>query len=287
MCLKNLVIETLSRPVTEDTAERVYTTTYVAPEDEGRSKVTEEPDIPEQWLLVSDIDDTLTGNKAELEHLCRLIDVQRPSILIALNSSRPYRSVDVTLSDYFPDGFEPDAVITGLGTEIRLNGVWLESWQQQFESWPDEEVRNLLVQMGFEPHSEVYQTEGKASFAVPDETAVEMVSDRLKLAGIPFKTIYSGKSDLDILAPGAGKDRAMRYLANELGIAQSRTVAAGDSGNDLALFEAAGKAIAVGNARSELLEKMPLDKTYHASAAHAAGVAEGLQAFGLLPKAVR
>ncbi|TYC51967.1 glycosyl hydrolase [Rhodobacterales bacterium] len=34
VCLKDLRIETLSRPVTEDTAERVYTTTYVAPEED-------------------------------------------------------------------------------------------------------------------------------------------------------------------------------------------------------------------------------------------------------------
>ncbi|MDN3718668.1 hypothetical protein QW131_04120 [Roseibium salinum] len=34
VCLNDLEIETLRRPVTEDTADQVYTTTYVAPEEE-------------------------------------------------------------------------------------------------------------------------------------------------------------------------------------------------------------------------------------------------------------
>ncbi len=34
VCLKDLVIDALSRPVSEDTAENVYTTTYVAPDEE-------------------------------------------------------------------------------------------------------------------------------------------------------------------------------------------------------------------------------------------------------------
>ncbi|QFT33138.1 hypothetical protein FIV00_21780 [Labrenzia sp. THAF82] len=38
VCLKDLAIETLRRPVSEDTAERVYTTTYLAPEDEADTR---------------------------------------------------------------------------------------------------------------------------------------------------------------------------------------------------------------------------------------------------------
>lgn len=249
--------------------------------------MTEEPDSLERWLLVSDIDDTLTGNKTDLNRLWQQLRAHRDSVMLALNSSRPSASVDETLSDYFPADFEPIAIITGLGTEIRVGGNWLESWQSQFQDWPDVEVRSLVKDMGYSAHVDAFQTGGKASFAVPGEDAAKRVLERLRAAGIDFKSIYSGESDLDILAPAAGKDAAMRHLAQELGVPQSRTVAAGDSGNDLALFEAAGKAIAVGNARRELVKKMPLEKTYHANAAHAAGVMEGLIALGLLPNADR
>ncbi|MDN3718669.1 HAD-IIB family hydrolase [Roseibium salinum] len=105
-----------------------------------------------------------------------------------------------------------------------------------------------------------FQTKGKASFAVPGRQEAERVVERLTSEGIPFKYIYSGASDLDILAPGAGKGEAMHYLAAHLGISLERTVAAGDSGNDVELFEMAGKAIAVGNAREELLAVLPREK---------------------------
>lgn len=247
--------------------------------------MTEATDIHGPWLLVSDIDDTLTGDREALERLWQALKAHGSGITLALNSSRPAVSVDQTLAEYFPSGFLPDAIITGLGTEIRLGRYPLESWQRQFLDWPDRDVRRMVTEMGYSPHADIFQTEGKASFAVPGKAEAERVLQRLGKEGIPFKHIYSGASDLDILAPGAGKDAAMRHLAEHLGISLDKTVAAGDSGNDLALFEAAGKAIAVGNAREELLAAMPQDKTYHASASHAAGVLEGLIKLGLLPEA--
>ncbi len=247
--------------------------------------MSEVSDIPGTWLLVSDIDDTLTGNSDALDRLWAALKARDPRLWFALNSSRPAASVDETLSSYFPADFEPDAIITGLGTEIRLKGAVLESWQQQFQDWPDAKIRQLVTEMGYPAHADAFQTGGKASFAVPGTTAAKRVLDRLQAEGIPFKSIFSGESDLDILAPGAGKDAATRHLAEQLGVPLDNTVAAGDSGNDLALFEAAGKAIAVGNARRELVAAMPREKTYHAKALHAAGVLEGLIALGLLPDA--
>ncbi|WP_428671003.1 HAD-IIB family hydrolase [Roseibium sp.] len=247
--------------------------------------MTGQSDIPEPWLLVCDIDDTLTGSREDLQRLWDVLKAHRRGIRLALNSSRPAKSVDETLVDYFPDDFAPDAVITGLGTEIRLNGQWLKSWQDRFLDWPDKDIRNLVTELGYRPHADLFQTGGKASFAVPGKAQVDRVLERLEMEGIPFRYIYSGASDLDILAPGAGKDAAMRHLADHLDIPLERTIAAGDSGNDLALFEAAGRAIAVGNARAELLRTMPGNKTYRATACHAAGVLEGLTAFGLVETA--
>lgn len=244
--------------------------------------MSEAADVSEPWLLVCDIDDTLTGNSEALRKLWQALKERRNTLSLALNSSRPWQSVDETISTYFPEDFEPEAVITGLGTEIRVRGAWLDSWQQQFKEWPDQRVRKLVTDMGYAAHSSAFQTSGKASFEVAGKDAVHSVLNALTDQGIPFRSVYSGTSDLDILAPGGGKDTAMMHLADILEIAPSRTIAAGDSGNDLALFTAAARAIAVGNARRELIAAMPREKTYHATASHAAGVMEGLIEFGLL-----
>lgn len=235
-----------------------------------------------KWLLVSDIDDTLTGDRAALERLWQALCANVDRVWLALNSSRPAGSVDATLAAEFPTGFAPRAIVTGLGTEIRIDGQWAGEWMEQFCHWPRTSIVELLSGMGFEPHRDEFQTRGKASFAVPGREAAQRADAELSRAGLPCRTIFSGQSDFDVIAPGAGKDAAMLYLARHFGIARQQLVAAGDSGNDLALFNAAGGAIAVGNSRRELIDAMPRDNTYLASEKHAAGVHEGLLALGVL-----
>ena len=235
------------------------------------------------WLLVSDIDGTLTGDRMALERLWAAVLRHPDRLRLALNSSRPAASVDATLATEFPAGFLPDAIITGMGTEIRLGGTWAADWTARFERWPRDAVFALVGGMGFAPHAAEFQTAAKLSFAVPDPEARSRVLAALDAAGLPVRAVFSGESDLDLLAPGAGKDTAARFLATRLGIPADRMVVAGDSGNDLAMFEAGGRAIAVGNARRELIEAMPPAKSYRARAPYAAGVLEGLVALGILP----
>ncbi|WP_199258124.1 HAD family hydrolase [Paracoccus binzhouensis] len=235
------------------------------------------------WLLVSDVDDTLTGDRAALERLWAAIRRHPGRLRLALNSSRPAASVDATLTQEFPADFVPDAIITGMGTEIRVAGAWLSDWSDRFRDWPAQAVFALVAGMGFAPHPAEFLTPGKLSFAVPDAAARDRVLLALAEAGLPVRAVFSGQGDLDLLAPGAGKDTAARFLAERLGIPAERMVVAGDSGNDLALFDVGFRAIAVGNARRELIEAMPRGKSYRARAPHAAGVLEGLVALGILP----
>ena len=52
--------------------------------------------------------------------------------------------------------------------------------------------------------------------------------------------------------PGVTKGAALRELAVLTGIPVEETIAVGDSGNDIAMLEAAGLAVAMGNADEEL-----------------------------------
>lgn len=167
--------------------------------------MTGETGKSDTWLLVSDIDDTLTGSRADLERLWHQLKNAKSHLKLALNSSRPAASVDQTLADYFPEGFEPNAIITGLGTEIRLDRFFLESWQSRFIDWPDEEVRKIVRKLGYDAHDDKFQTDGKASFAVPGKDGVDAILAALRDEGIPFRHIYSGTSDLDIFAPAQAR----------------------------------------------------------------------------------
>ncbi|MEO0514866.1 MAG: HAD-IIB family hydrolase [Planctomycetota bacterium] len=229
------------------------------------------------WLLISDVDDTLTGDDAALSKWVEAVSSRQPRLLVALNSSRPAASVDATLSSVFPAGFKPDAIITAMGTQIRVGGEWVESWTQRFTDWPRGEIEQVVRSQGHRAHDAEYQTPHKASFAVPSGAAQDRVRAELDRLGLPCRIIASGSDDFDILPPGGGKDHATLFLAEHLGVdPQTHLVVAGDSANDLAMFTVASRAIAVGNARAELVEAMPSATSYHAAAKHAAGVLEGL-----------
>lgn len=234
------------------------------------------------WLLISDVDDTLTGDDDALADFVPIVSERSPRLRVALNSSRPADSVDATLAGVFPAGFKPDAVITAMGTQIRINGRQVEAWRQRFDGWPRGKIVEAVTGLGHRAHDAEFQTPHKASFAVPRGEAQDEVAAALKQQGLPCRIIASGADDLDILPPGGGKDHATRFLAEYLGVEPANhLVVAGDSANDLAMFRVASRAIAVGNARRELLDAMPPDTSYHAAAKHAAGVLEGLEHYGV------
>ncbi|MEM8782705.1 MAG: HAD-IIB family hydrolase [Planctomycetota bacterium] len=236
------------------------------------------------WLLVSDVDDTLTGDGAALAELADALTRHADTVAVALNSSRPWASVERTVREGFPVNFPIAATVTAMGTEMRIGGRPCEAWGEHLGDWPRDRVVEAVTGLGHAPHANEFQTPRKASFAVPPE-AQGRVCDALRRAGLPVRIIASGIDDFDVLPPGAGKGEATSFLHAQLEKQCGHVfnlVVAGDSANDLAMFQAAPRAIAVGNARAELLDAMPGETSYHARARHAAGVLEGLRHFGVL-----
>lgn len=237
------------------------------------------------WLLVSDIDETLTGDADAMRRLGAAIGQDRDRLWFAVNSSRPRGSVAETLANDFPPELVPDAVITALGTEIAIAGAPVPDWEARFAGWPHERVFGILSALGHRPHPPEMQTQRKVSFAVPGAAAQAEVRRALDEAGIACRIIASGADDFDVIPEGAGKGAATLHLAGVLGCEAGKVIVAGDSGNDLAMFRVVTSGIAVANARPELLDALEPGTFYHARQPHAAGVLEGLRHFGALPAA--
>lgn len=66
-----------------------------------------------------------------------------------------------------------------------------------------------------------------------------------------FKFVFSRPTYLEAIPLGSGKDTAVRFLAERLGVPLSQTAAFGDSNNDTDMLRTAGYGVAVGNARDE------------------------------------
>ncbi|MDA0350995.1 MAG: HAD hydrolase family protein [Chloroflexi bacterium] len=248
-----------------------------------RSSSSDRPPSAARWLLVTDIDDTLLGDEGALAELLQALrDAAMP---IALNSSRPTASVRRTIAAAWPPGAPPaDAVITALGTEIDYAGCGHDDgWERRFKGWPRTEVDRVIRALGFAPHAEEFQTPYKASFAVP-ASAVAAVEAALDAAAIARRTIHSGDSDFDVIPPDAGKAEAMFRVSDHLAVAHDHVIVAGDSGNDLVMFEHASRGVVVGNGRTELRDRVDRERAYLATDHYAAGILEGLRHWGLIPE---
>lgn len=77
------------------------------------------------------------------------------------------------------------------------------------------------------------------------ESLLEYCGDRIQM-------IFSNDQYLEILPAGAGKGRALRFIADYLHIPLSHTFAAGDAQNDISMLRAAGVGIAMANASDEV-----------------------------------
>lgn len=78
----------------------------------------------------------------------------------------------------------------------------------------------------------------------------EALEEKVSLA----RTEYEARdlALLDVLAPRATKDEALRFVARRSGILLEETMAIGDNWNDLGMLEAAGFAVVMANAAPEL-----------------------------------
>lgn len=90
--------------------------------------------------------------------------------------------------------------------------------------------------------------------------------------------IFPAADILEITASGVDKGEALLHLAQHLGVQSHEVMALGDSGNDLAMLQAAGFPVAMGNAAPEV--KAMARHTTASNEEH--GVAEAIERFVLL-----
>jgi hydroxymethylpyrimidine pyrophosphatase-like HAD family hydrolase len=141
------------------------------------------------------------------------------------------------------------------------------------------------------PHGSEMSVGG--SNAVGATTANETKRLTKKKKRVIPKLVASGTGGwqyVDVVSRRAGKLESLEYVRNAFNVPTSRTVACGDSGNDILMLGGKNKAVVVGNAQPALLrwaEETLLTETdqnrlFLASEKEALGVLEGLRKFGLM-----
>lgn len=232
-----------------------------------------------QFLLVSDLDGTLLGQPEALERFARWRQAHQDQLRLAYNSGRFYESIcELVAEGPLP---APDAVIGGVGTEIRLypGGEVLAGWPPADVRWDRAAIQALLqAEERLQIQPEDFQSPFKLSYYAYDldESFLQELRRRLAEAGHPVEVVYSSSRDLDILPAGVNKGSAAAFLASFFHVPVDRVIVAGDTGNDAAMFICGFRGIVVANAQPEL-KALQSPKVYHASCSYADGVLEGLE----------
>jgi sucrose-6F-phosphate phosphohydrolase len=239
-------------------------------------------------MLATDLDGTFIGDDAAMEDLWR--DLEDAGVFIAFSTGRHLPSIE---SFYVGTPRRADACVTMVGTEIwhrRGDGyVRDDDWSEVItDRWDKEAVESIVTAIpGTTIQPEEWQSPFKSSYYLEDDAhaRLEELARRLDEQGLAVKVVYSAGRFLDLLPARSGKGGAIRYLADEVGIAPQNVITAGDSGNDLDMMrpELGFRSIAVGNASVELAEHTA-DALYHAEGRYAVGVREGLEHYGWLER---
>lgn len=96
---------------------------------------------------------------------------------------------------------------------------------------------------------------------VPDEKAIELHAELDKVEGITCVMVVSqepGCRDLHIVNEEATKEHAIAELLKRIGVARENTTGIGDGHNDLHIFNAVNKKVAMGNAVEDLKNRADL-----------------------------
>ena len=246
-----------------------------------------------KFLLITDLDNTLVGDRQALERLNhKLTKVrQQQELLLVYSTGRSLESYQ-QLRQQEPM-LVPDALVTSVGTEIYYDGSTTPDpdWSQKLDKgWQRHDILSMTAHFqDLVPQPEADQRPYKVSFYLSPSLADDLLPRldvALQIRGLDVQLVYSGGKDLDILPQQGDKGQAMQHVRNHFGMAPEQTIACGDSGNDQALFSTGReRGILVGNARPELLQwhqANSADHHYLAKAYCAGGILEGLCHFKFL-----
>lgn len=239
-------------------------------------------------ILATDLDGTfLGGNEEGRRELYDLIRSEPDATLIFV-TGRGLGSIQPLLDD---DSVPtPDYIIADVGATVVDGGdlAPVTPVQDPIEAaWPGREtVMAALRPFEFLVYQEVPQAR-RCSFLLAEERRIDeirhVVEDELGC-----DILFSAGQYLDVLPKGVSKGSTLLALLQHTGMDHDRVVVAGDTLNDLSLFECDLKGIVVGEAEVELCRRVEQigGPAYLATAAGGAGILEGLRHHGLAGGAV-
>lgn len=267
-------------------------------------------------VLATDLDGTMAlGSPAARERLMAALRTAGDATLIYVTGRTPTAVASLTATTPLP---EPDVLIADVGTSV-LRGLGperVEAVEAELDrSWPGADVvRERLEGLdglseqdvvaprrvsywidpvrgmdggargaGSDPYGA--RSPGDATLGPEAEELAGRVAERAvaRLEGLGVDVVVSANVFLDVLPRGVDKGSTLRRVLDWLGAPEETCVVAGDSLNDLALFDTGLRGIVVGNCEPALRRRVAgLDSVYQAGGEGVVGILEGLRHHGVV-----
>jgi glucosylglycerol-phosphate synthase len=235
---------------------------------------------PDNFVLATDLDGTLlAGSVAARRTVRELFAKLHPNVRLVFVTGRGLESVLPLLSD--PTIPTPDYIIADVGATVvdaRLRPV--DAIQDEVAArWPGSQAV-LRALAGFP---------GLVRQSVPQERRCSFLAGagdvtpalRAAVDALGCDLLMSAGCYLDVLPRGVGKGPALLRLAAAAGFDPATIVVAGDTLNDLSMFETGLRGIVVGQAEPALVEQVGRWPLVHvAGGAGCDGILEGLARHG-------
>lgn len=235
-------------------------------------------------FLAVDLDGTfLGGDDEDRRELYELIARHRSDIALAYVTGRDIAFASGVARDRVAPA--PDIIIGDVGTSVVVAPDWaphheLQSWIDA--SWPGAERAADILNGRADLSPQPVFGSRRLSYYYTNHAAAVAAAVDIEAAG--YAALLSANVFFDVLPRGVNKGQTLlRLLAHE-GCTPERVLCAGDTMNDLSLFETGLRGVAVGNSEPPLREAVAaLGNVYNARREGAGGIVEAIHHFGLLP----
>lgn len=238
-----------------------------------------------QLFLAVDLDGTfLGGSEAQRAKLYDLIKASRSKMKLAFVTGR-----DIAFASRLgDDGFVPvpDLIIGDVGTSVAVGPDWkpeptIEAWIE--DQWPGPDAAAQIMTRHPKLKLQDVFAGRRLSYFYTDQGDVDAAAQDIEAAG--YDALSSADLFFDVLPRGVGKGATLLRVLSHLGVSHDRVLTAGDTMNDLSLFQTGLNSVAVGNAEPRLRQAINgLSNVYLAGAEGCGGIFEALEHYSLMPK---
>lgn len=241
-----------------------------------------------QAFLITDIDDTLTGDPKATERLMDILRSQREGLGFGVATGRSIESAMKVFQEC--NLIEPDVIISSAGTEMyyRKKSFQEKGWQAHIaKRWNRRKIREALDGLNFlNNQEEEHQRPFKISYYLEHKKGrLPKVHEVLSKTKIPYNLIYSDGQFLDILPYRGSKGKAIRYLSYKWEIPLQNILVSGDSGSDKEMLISIPLAAVVSNHDPALDELKGKKNIFFSEKPYADGLIDGMNRYHLLERA--